>query len=119
MSVSLRRERDNVYRLEVTGLLRERDFAEVQRIAAAEIRKNGNMRLLVVLDQFDGWEQGVEWRDLNFYVRYGDDIDRIAFVGDARWRSEAVMFVGADLRKAKVAYFRPSDADRAGVWLSE
>ena len=119
MSVSLRRERDNVYRLEVTGLLRERDFSEVQRTAAAEIRKSGAMRLLVVLNEFDGWEKGVDWRDLSFYVRYGDDIDRIAFVGDARWRSEALMFVGADLRKAKVAYFRPSDAERAGTWLSE
>ena len=44
------------------------------------------MRLLVVLDQFDGWDGLSNWSDLTFFARYGDNIERIAIVGDPRWR---------------------------------
>ena len=52
------------------------------------------------------------------YVRHGDDIERIAIVGDETWRSEALMFVGADLRKADVRYFVTRDESAAVEWLA-
>ena len=50
------------------------------------------VRLLFVLDGFEGWEARDNWSDLTFYAKYSDCIDRIAIVGDERWRSEALMF---------------------------
>lgn len=119
MAVTLRHERDNIYRLDIGGVLRERDFDAVLQSAAAEIRRMGKIRLLVVFDQFEGWEKGADWRDLSFYVRHGDDIERIALVGDERWRSETLMFAAADLRKAPVEFFSAADAGRARAWLGE
>ena len=63
------------------------------------------MRLLFVLDGFEGWEPRDNWSDLTFYVEHGDRIERIAIVGDERWRSETLMFAGADLRRAPVEFF--------------
>ena len=47
-------------------------------------------------------------------------IDRIAIVGDERWRSEALMFAGADLRRAPVEYFAGSSSEdgAARAWLT-
>jgi hypothetical protein len=119
MAVSLRHEQDNVYRIEISGMLQERDFVAAQRSLAAELEGGGRgrVRLLVVLAQFEGWESAA-WSDLAFYVGHGDDIERIAIVGDDRWRDEALMFAATDLRKAPVAYFGAIDATQARAWLS-
>jgi hypothetical protein len=109
----------NVYRLEVSGRLRGADLFGVERLAAAEIGRAGAIRLLVVLNDFEGWDARDEWRDIGFYVRHGDDIERIAIVGDPRWRGEALMFVAAGLRRAPVRFFDPRDRPRAEDWLAE
>ena len=73
-----------------------------------------------MLDGFEGWEPRDNWSDLTFDAKYSDCIDRIAIVGDERWRSEAPMFAGADLRRAPVEYFGGSSREDGGAraWLS-
>ena len=118
MPATLQRDVGNIFRLDVTGRLTSADFAVLQRAAGAEIDRAGNIRLLVVLTGFEGWAPGGNWRDLGFYIRYADNIERIAIIGDERWRSEALMFVGADLRKAPVSFFPITDAGKAAAWLA-
>ena len=116
MGVRLQYEHDNVYRVDVSGLLGEHDFSVLQQSAAAEIRKAGKIRLLVLLNHFTGWAPG-QWRDLTFYITHGADIERIAIVGDERWRRETLMFAGADLRHGAVQFFSPPYRREADAWL--
>lgn len=118
MPATLRRESGNTYRLSISGVLLRRDLEAAEQSAADAIRRDGRIRLLVVLDGFAGWEPGMSWRDMAFYIRHGDAIERIAIVGDEAWRSEALMFAGADLRKAAVEYFPSSAMTRAAAWLA-
>ena len=119
MSVGLQHDHDNVFRIDLGGTLRKADLDRCQREIAAEIGRFGTVRLLFVLDRFEGWDATDNWRDLSFYVRQGDAIDRIAIVGEERWRELALMFASADLRKAPVEYF-PSDAEaEARAWLNQ
>ena len=118
MAATLRPESGTTWRLHITGVLRRRDLEAVEQVAADAIRPGGAIRLLVVLDGFAGWEPGASWRDMEFYIRHGDGIERIAIVGDETWRSEALMFAGADLRKAAVEYFPAADVSRAAEWLA-
>ena len=78
----------------------------------------GPTRLLVILKQFEGWETNPKWGDLTFYVKHGDSIERVAIVGDERWRGEALMFVSADLRRAPVEFFSRGALAEARAWLS-
>jgi hypothetical protein len=117
-AVSLQHESGNVYRVDISGRLHEEEFRSLQRAAAGEIRRGGRIRVLFVLREFQGWDNAAG-RDLGFYIRHGSDIERIAIVGDERWRSEALMFAGAGLRKAPVAYFKTRDALQAASWLAE
>jgi hypothetical protein len=117
VSVTLHHERANIYRLEILGQLGAAELAAIQRRAASEIRETGKIRLLVVLSDFAGWDAS-DPHDLGFYIRHGDDIERIAIVGDPKWRDEALMFAGAELRKGPVEFFGTPDAARAADWLA-
>ena|SRR5689334_9804842 len=119
MSISLLHDHDNVYRMEVSGLLRKAEWDRYESTMAGEMRRSGHVKLLVVIQHnFEGWERGVNWNDLTFYVAHGDEIDRIAIVGDDRWKADALVFAAAGLRKAPVEFFTPDDVARATAWLS-
>jgi hypothetical protein len=55
---------------------------------------------------------------MSFYFAHGDALTRIAIVGEERWRSEALMFAAADLRRGPVEFFVPSEMDTAQTWLA-
>jgi stage II sporulation SpoAA-like protein len=118
MPVALRHEHGNIYGLEIRGTLRRADFAECERMLATEIERIGPVRLLVLLEGFQGWEAPANWNDLTFYVKHGDSIERIAIVGDERWRSEALMFASADLRRGPVEFFITKAIADARAWLA-
>jgi SpoIIAA-like len=118
MSTSLQHERDNIYRIDVRGLLRKEELDWCQEQLIGEMARIGAVRLLFVLDGFEGWDPHGDWQDLSFYVRYGDAIERIAIVGDERWRSLALMFASVDLRRAPVEFFPEDAAGEARAWLS-
>jgi hypothetical protein len=118
MPLSMQHERDNIYLLEMSGLLRKADFKQSETALAGEMRRVGRVKLLFVLKNFQGWEPHEDWNDLAFYVKHGDAIDRIAIVGDPRWRSEALMFAATGLRRAPVEFFPESELASARAWLA-
>ena len=117
MAATLEHDGGNIYRILISGRLDGPDLERLERRAAAEIRRAGPIRLLITLDAFTGWEKSANWQNLGFFVRYGDDIERIAIVGDERWRAEVLMFAGAGLRKAPVEFFSAPEAQRAAEWI--
>jgi hypothetical protein len=118
--IALEEETGRVFRVEMRGMLRKAELDHCQSQLAGEISRQAPIRLLFILDGFEGWEPRDNWSDLTFYARYSDSIERIAIVGDERWRSEALMFAGADLRRAPVEYFASSSSDdgAARAWLT-
>ena len=119
MPISAQRESTNRYRLEIRGTLGKAEFDRCLTSLVSQIEDGGPLRLMVVLDQFDGWEAKGAWNDIGFYIQHGDAVGRIAIVGDERWRDLALMFAVADLRKAPVEFFRTDDAAAASTWLSK
>jgi hypothetical protein len=118
MAIQLRSEDRDVYRVDIVGRLRGDEFAACQRELATAIGYGRTVRLLIVLQAFEGWDGAETWRDLSFFVKYGNAIDRIAIVGEDVWRGAALMFAGADLRKADVEYFEQHDLAAARAWLA-
>jgi SpoIIAA-like len=118
MPASVLHERNNIYRVELSGTLRMAEFARCQTQLAGEIQRIGPVRLLFVLHAFSGWAADGNWSDLSFYISHGDRIERIAIVGPERWRDETMMFAAADLRLAPVEFFLDDALDAARAWLS-
>jgi len=119
MPIAMHHEGGNLYRLEVGGTLRKADFERCQETLVAEMGRLGRVRLLFVLRGFDGWAPQDNWSDLSFYVKHGDAIERIAIVGHDRWRSETLMFAGADLRAGTVEFFPEHAVADARAWVGE
>jgi SpoIIAA-like len=118
MPIAMHHESDNTYRLEISGLLRRADFGRCEADLASELERVGSAKLLCVLKEFEGWERHEDWKNLAFYVKHGDAIERIAIVGEERWRDLTMMFASADLRRAPVEFFPEHDMARARAWLS-
>ena len=118
--MAMSKESSNVFRVEMRGVVRKADLDQCQERVAAEMLQVGPVRLLFVLDGFEGWDPRDNWSDLTFYARHGDRIERMAIVGDEKWRSQSLMFAGADLRKAPVEFFAsaPAATDAARAWLA-
>lgn len=121
MPATLHHESDNIYRLDVNGVLSKDDLDRVQELLLSEMDRTGNRtaRLLVVLEGFEGWDsRSSNWSDLTFFVKHGDRLERIAIVGSDRWRDHALMFAAADLRRAPVEFFANGALTDARAWLS-
>jgi hypothetical protein len=117
MPIALEHERGNVCRLDIRGALGKAEFELGEALLAAEVGRLSTVKLLVDLSGFEGWEPHADWNDLTFFVKHGDAIERIAIVGDPKWRSDALMFAAAGLRKAPVQFFS-DDAAAARAWLA-
>ena len=118
--MELEPEAGNLFRVDMRGIVRKFELDRCQQDLAAVLTQPGPVRLLFILDGFDGWDRRDNWSDLTFYATLGDRIERIAIVGAERWRSEALMFAGADLRRARVEFFAGSagEDDAARAWLT-
>jgi hypothetical protein len=57
----------------VSGILRKAELDGAQDVLMADLGwvPGGKVRLLVVLDKFDGWDGLSNWSDLTFFARYG------------------------------------------------
>ncbi len=117
MPASIQHESGNLFRIHISGVLRQAELLDVQAVAAQEITRLGRITLLFVLEQFQGWERDADWGDLEFYAAHDKDIEKIAIVGDEKWRDHGMAFAGAGIRKAAVQFFPPAEDARARAWL--
>jgi stage II sporulation SpoAA-like protein len=118
MPIALHHDGGKTYRLDISGLLSRAEFARSEDDLKTALAGAGSVRLLCVLKEFQGWESGGDWHDMGFYMTHGDAIERIAIVGEERWRDLAMMFASADLRRAPVEFFPESAMAQARTWLS-
>ena len=51
------------------------------------------LRILVELQDFQGWTLGALWEDTKFGTKHFNDIDRLAVVGDRRWEKYLTLFM--------------------------
>ena len=111
-------EGNNMVLMKVAGLLKKSEFDAAQAEGAKKLNSGDTIRLLIILEDFKGWDKGVDWGDMSFYAEHGDKIVKIAIVGDPKWEAEFKMFVGAGFRIAPVKFFPSNQLTQARTWLA-
>ena len=101
----------------VKGLLRAADMAAMQSLSLELIRQGKKPRVLILAEDFQGWDKRDDWNDIGFFVEHGNDIERMAFVGDERWKDDIFLFGGKGLRKTEMEFFPSSALEEARNWL--
>jgi SpoIIAA-like len=119
MPVQIQHQSDDISVLRISGILKRSEFAAEQSALARAIDIGSKPRLLVILENFEGWERGADWNDLDFLISHGGKISKIAIVAEPRWEPLALAFAGAGVRRAPVKFFPPNELEQARSWLVE
>jgi hypothetical protein len=120
MPAEMKYEPDGICVLRVSGILKRSEFGAEQSAIARKIDTGSKPRLLVILENFKGWERGADWgNDLDFLFSHGGEISKIAIVAEPRWEAFALAFAGAGFRRAPVKFFPPNELEQAQSWLIE
>ena len=119
MPIKIETQNDDVSVLRVSGILKQSEFRAQQTALAANIDSGSKPRLLFILENFEGWERGADWNDLDFMISHGGKISKIAIVADPRWEVLALAFAGPGVRRAPVKFFQPNELEQARTWLAE
>ena len=117
MPASIQHENGNLFRIIISGVVRQAELKDVQAVAVRKIARFGTIELLFVLEQFEGWERDTDWGDLTFYAVHDKDIDKVAIVGEEKWRDHGLAFAGAGIRTGRRPIFRPGGR-RVGARLA-
>jgi SpoIIAA-like len=111
MSANLEQHADRLLVLRVGGELKKSELDAVQSEFVKKIAGAGTVKLLVLLENFTGWERG-EWGDTDFFFSHRNDFEKIAVVGHTRWEAQVLAFTGAGLRKGPVKFFSETEEPR-------
>ena len=109
---------NGVITLKVSGKLTQTELVAVQNSAAGVIRAGGMWRILVLTENFSGWELGGEWSDFALQSETDASIEKMAIVGERRWEELALMFTAKGLRPFPIEYFEAAQLPQARAWLT-
>src|SRR6266513_6359206 len=119
MPATIQYEPNNLCLLRISGVLKRSELEASQDVLAPQIDAGAKPRLLVILENFEGWERGADWNDLDFVLSHGGKISKIAIIGEPRWETLAPAFAGAGVRRAPVKFFPSAELEQARSWLAE
>jgi hypothetical protein len=119
MSYQLTKEFNRNNWVKLIGKLTVRDFQELQTLARLSLEQFGQVRILVELEDFQGWSKETGCENSFFLEENGEGISKLAFVGDEKWKDEIFMFTGKPMRQTAIEFFPQDQFDQAQAWLSE
>ena len=118
MAMSWELESEHLGVVRVSGKVGVAELKSIQDELAAAIQASGAFRMLLFLEGFEGWAAGKGWEDTGFVDANDDMLDKMAFVGEERWRDLIFAFTLKGLRPVEIEYFMPHEADAARAWLA-
>ena len=119
MTAQIQYQADDIFVLRISGILKRFEFGAEEEALARRIDTGSNPRLLVILENFEGWEGGANWNDLDFYILHGHKVSKIAIVAERHWEPLALAFAGAGVRRTPVKSFPPNELEQARSWLAD
>ena len=117
MSAELLELSGNVLMLIVSGKLSYVELKDFQTQASALFKKHDKVRILVLAEDFQGWEREGDWGDMSFQEEHDDKVERMAIVGDSKWKELVLAFVGQGFREFPIEYFEHGQVSKARAWL--
>lgn len=103
----------------LSGVMRLSDQQSLQVAGKQLIEEGAKLRLLIALDSFQGWEKGVDWGDIAFLMDYGNEITKMAVVGEERWKEPMYAFLGKGFRATEIEFFTPAMRRQAEQWVRQ
>ena len=109
---------NGIITLKISGKLTQSELASIQAATARLITPGGRWRILVLTENFSGWELGGEWNDFSMQAENDAGIEKMAIVGERRWEELALIFTAKGLRPFPIEFFEPIQLPQARAWLT-
>ena len=104
--------------VKIRGVLTKADHERIMQVAKEAIAREGKIRALIVAEGFEGWERSGDWGDVSFMMQEGQQIEKMAIVGDEKWRDDALAFTAKGFRPTAIEFFAASRMNEARTWLA-
>ena len=104
--------------LKLRGMFKKADHDRILQLAKAAIEREGKVDALIILEAFEGWERRTDWGDVSFMMEQGEHIEKMAIVGDDKWKDDAFAFTAKGFRATAIEFFTASRLSEARRWLS-
>ena len=104
--------------IRIRGVLQKADHERIIQIAKEAIAREKKVRALIILKGFAGWERHGDWGDVSFMMEEGQHIEKMAIVGDEKWKDDAFAFTAKGFRPTAIEFFAASRLNEARTWLA-
>jgi SpoIIAA-like len=102
---------------QANGKLHAEDYRDVLLPAVEAAAANGEVRIVIVIAEFDGLSAGGLWQDLKMGVEHLRGWRRIALVTDIEWMTQMTAMFGW-MTPGEVKHFPLAERDTAIAWAA-
>jgi len=117
MPISIQELSDEVVEVKLSGKIHSSDYDEFVPGIEAIIERVGQLRLLMIMEDFHGWDLGAVWQDTKFDMKHHADFAKLAMVGEKKWE-ELMAKVCRPFTGATIRYFDKSEEAAARDWIA-
>ena len=110
---------DRILTVRISGRLSYAKYKEAQQQVALRLEQQNGSPILILAEDFDGWEKEGDWGELSFQLANDSRIGRMAVVCEDRWRDKLTLFTGQGFRSFPIQFFSPDEEQSARAWLNE
>ncbi|MDF1815316.1 MAG: STAS/SEC14 domain-containing protein [Verrucomicrobiales bacterium] len=104
--------------IQLSGKLDRDDYKKFVPVIENRIEEEGKVNLLVLFEDFHGWDAGALWEDIKFDVKHFNHIEKIALAGNKDWEKGMAKFC-KPFTTAEVKYFKSHQTAEARLWLEQ
>jgi hypothetical protein len=108
---------EGLFTVKISGVLKRAELAQAEKMAIEAMGPARKLKFLILIENFDGWDNKSNWEDVSFQSEYDEQIEKIAIVGEKRWQDLVEAFVGKGIRSMDIRYFAPSEMAMARIWI--
>ena len=102
---------------EASGKLHAEDYRDVLLPAIEDAAKTGDVRVVIVIKDFDGLSGGALWQDLKMGVENLRVWKKIALVADIEWMTHLASMFGW-MTPGELKHFPLAEQDDAVAWAA-
>jgi hypothetical protein len=103
--------------VEASGKLRAEDYRDVLLPAVNEAIEKGDVRIVIVMHDFDGISGGAVWQDLKMGLEHFTHWKRTALVTDIGWMEHATTMFGW-MSPGELKHFPLAEREAAIAWAA-
>jgi hypothetical protein len=105
----------NVIGYKAIGVIKTSDYLRLEPEVRDLVEKEGNIRMLIDLTEFQ-WEKLEAWlQDLEFGYEFHNKIQKMAIVGDKTWE-EWMSHLAKPFYARNAKFFHSDDIEKAWTW---